>query len=113
MSKKRDSAAQLLRRLIEEEKKRERGSRLLRTISVGLLADPILRRARELKAAVCLEPSGTALKKAFRAFDLDPNIPENWHRLINYLARSHFELKRAGARLVWSPERREQLLRDF
>lgn len=112
MSKKRDSVAVRLRKLIEEEKQRKKASFLAELFCPPVL-DPILQRARNLAAAVQLKPNEVELKKAFKQFDLDPEVPDHWHKLITYLARSHFEIKPAGAPKQWTFERRRQLLRDL
>ena len=75
-------------------------------------ADPILGRATQLRESVTLRAEQTALGKAFKAFDLDPNVPDHWHRLINYFARAHFEPRPAGAKAKWTAKRRIQLLID-
>ncbi|MBR1282940.1 hypothetical protein JQ597_12900 [Bradyrhizobium sp. AUGA SZCCT0177] len=120
MSSKRDSVAQRLKSLLDEEKSRkiaegvEIAGGILGNHSVGMLnADPILNRARALSDAVFLRPEETALAKAFRYFELDPERPEHWHLLISYLSRSHFETKPAGRRREWTAERYLQLLRDL
>ena len=117
MSKKRDSAAQRLKRLIAEEKQRRRALVVLDNPlfkGAGMLgADPLWNRARELNTALRITDSETALKKAFEAFGLDPDIPENWHRLVCYLADSHFGLKRAGSPIQWTRDKQVQLLADI
>jgi hypothetical protein len=113
VSKKKDNIAKRLRELIAEEASRRQGYDILESLGSKWLTDPILNRARQLSDAVKLRPDEPALAKAFAAFELDPNTPSHWHRLINYLARSHFETKPPGAPVTWTPKRRVQLLKDF
>ena len=112
MTKKSDRIAERLRKLIADETARKTALAVLAS-APKLWADPTVERAHQLRDAVTLRPHETALRSAFHAFDLDPNVPDHWHRLINYLARSHFEQKPRGATKEWTPERQIQLLKDF
>jgi hypothetical protein len=111
VTKKSDRIAARLAKIVDEEKSRKTALDLLQKI-LGWAEDPILERAKQLRDAVTLRADETALRKAFQAFDMNPNIPDHWHRLINYFARAHFEPNRPGARTKWTPTRRVQLLRD-
>jgi hypothetical protein len=112
MSSKRDSVSQRLKSLVNEERSRKKAERIFGGFPVGMLnVDPILNRARALSEAVYLRPEEAALTKAFGYFELDPNKPEHWHLLINYLSRSHFETKPPGRRLEWTADRYLQLMR--
>jgi hypothetical protein len=111
MSRKSDNVVIRLRKLIEEEKLRKSSDFLAEFFPAPVL-DPVLQRARDLAAAVQLRPNEVALKTAFKSFDLDPSVAAHWHLLVNYLARSHFETKRAGAKRTWTAEKYLQLLQD-
>lgn len=114
MSLKRDSVAQRLRLLVEEEKRRKKAERIFDNFPVGMLkVDRILVRARALSDAVYLRSEDVALAKAFQFFDLDHQKPEHWHLLIDYLSRSHFESKPPGRRQEWTSDKYLQLMRDF
>jgi len=113
VSKKKDSVAKRLRDLMVEEASRRQEQDALKPCLDDFFSDPIVARARQLSDAVRLRPEEKALARAFAAFNLDPGVPHYWHLLINYLARSHFETRSAGAPTTWTPERRIQLLRDF
>jgi hypothetical protein len=112
VTKKSDRVAERLRKLIAEEASRKTASAVLMS-APKWWADPILERAEQLRDAVTLRTNEAALHLAFRAFDLDPHVPDHWHRLINYLARSHYEQKSPGAPKEWTAERQIQLLKDF
>src|SRR4029450_489296 len=95
-----DSVTARLKRLIEEERIRKRVESSAKCFWGPLLdpasdLDPILQLALDLSAVVQLKSNEVALKKAFKSFDLAPDVPGHWHLLINYLARSLFETKRA------------------
>ena len=97
MAQKSDRIAERLQKLVEEERLRKAASDVLISFPAWE-ADPILGRATQLRDSVTLKAEETALGKAFKVFDLDPNVPDHWHRLINYFARAHFEPRPAGAK---------------
>jgi hypothetical protein len=111
MSKKRDSVAQRLKALQEEEKFRKRAMAPLDTefLNVGMLGD----RGYRAQMATRIRRTETSLRKAFETFELDPDIPEHWHLLIDYLARSHYETKQGGAPLEWTRLRKLRLIADY
>ena len=74
MVQKSDRIAERLQKLIEEERLRKAALDVLISFPAWE-ADPILGRATQLRESVTLRAEQTALGKAFKAFDLDPNVP--------------------------------------
>jgi hypothetical protein len=119
MVKKRDSAAQRLRALAEQNKGLPSLALQLEALEVriGMLSqrqdwsNPLEREAAANLALRIAEPE-IALKKAFEQFDLDPDDPFSWHRLLNYFAESHFGSKGPGAPTKWTGDQNANLLGD-
>jgi hypothetical protein len=63
-------------------------------------------RYREVAAniALTLHPDQSTLRKAFEAFELDPQNPFHWRRLLQFLADIHFGGPRSGAPAKWNEE---------
>jgi hypothetical protein len=116
---KRDSAAQRLMALAEQNKRLPNLSLQLEALGMrfGMLSrrpdwsNPLEREAAANLALRIAEPE-MALKKAFEQFDLDPDDPFSWHRLLNYFAESHFGSKRPGAPTKWTDDQNANLLGD-
>jgi phosphoglycolate phosphatase-like HAD superfamily hydrolase len=87
---------------------------------LSLKADPdqwsdIGERSRVANQALTLSDVMNALlddgpvRRAFKAFGLDPADPRHWRTLIDAFARAHFPDVRRGAPRKWTKERIERL----
>jgi hypothetical protein len=113
---KRVSASRLLRQFIEAKKSSKQRARLYGLLGqeqtkLTYLNEP-LQRAIHAHRALTLFQSDHALKKAFKAFSLDPRNPYDWRTLLTYFAEAHFGATR-GAPKKWTFASRAQFLQDF
>ena len=76
--------------------------------------DDVAQRSLAAHYALSLDDLDKPLKKAFKAFGLDPRNPFHWRKLLAYFSDAHFaSQRRRGPQELWSDDRLCQLLRDF
>jgi tetratricopeptide (TPR) repeat protein len=77
--------------------------------------DDVAQRSLAAHHALSLDDLDKPLKKAFKAFGLDPRNPFHWRKLLAYFCDVHFDprQRRRGPQKLWSDGRLCQLLQDF